>query len=406
MKSDVSTVDSGGALTIGIEERLLFACARPSLDGNWQAVVRTLVGQCPDWSRVIAGSDHNFVTLLLLRHLRSSCAEQVPRTVLQALAARQMLITARALEILRLQRQIVNDVLSPLRCGYAFVKGATLSQQIYGMPSLRQYRDLDILIDAEKMSSVGAELISRGFRIKNKSWPDFLSGNLAAYCRCVSALELASPSGIIVELHRRLDNSGCVFNSRKLLAESVQLKLAQDTFQVLPPATLFVYLCFHHSRHHWERLHWCADIAAFRSFLGGDLVDVRRVARRLGLSRTVDEAWKLGRDLDELACTGAVSDGNECSRFLPDMLRAVRLSVGRGEGFDSEQDTHLRIEPDFPYPWQKSLAYRARFFASRVHPSENDHNALPVLSDMHWLYYFTKPLRVAAKLVFSPKRSS
>jgi len=374
------------------EAQLLLICARPRLSDEWRAVLRALVERPLDWDAALQAAQRNFVSVLLRKHLLESVADLLPAAVVDALNRLRKLSTLRALEVVRIQRMLASDILA--KVPHVFIKGATLAQRYFGDPFLRQYRDIDVLLDDAGLLAVGAALIGRGYVISNPDWGKFKDANLAAFCRYTCVLELRSPTGVSVELHRTLDNTGCVFSSKHYLATAITGTLDRDPISVLPSAELFVYLCFHHSRHQWSSLHWCADLHAFWQHPEHDPAAVKQLARRLGMQATVAECGQLRRDLDALAQHGALPDSQGNSRLLADCLAALHASITPPLAATQPALPEALAEPDFRYPWQKTLRYRWRFQWARLKPTANDYNALPLPLHWHWLYYLLKPIRV------------
>jgi hypothetical protein len=378
-----------GYIALDPAARLLLLCARPELRPAMRPVLRELVTRQPDWERLIAAARCNFIVVLLRKHLIEHAAELLPNAVAQELDRLRTINAARSLEIVRMQRLLASKVLRQKHARHAFFKGATLSHQYYGDTYLRQYRDVDLLLDRNTLVAVGTELIREGYSITKPTWcavEDF-----DAYFRFNQVLELRSPSGISVELHRTLDKSGCIFPNEEFLAASVTRQVDGAELQVLPSTELFVYLCFHHSKHRWSCLHWCADLDAFLRHPDLDHTKVDALARRLGLSATVDESLKLRLDLEKLALYGELPPEHASSRLLDDCISALNHSLGKA---GTPPATGRGREPDFAYPWQKTRAYRWRVLRARLHPAAYDYYAWPLPTKWHWLYYFVKPLRV------------
>lgn len=374
--------------------RILLICARPSLGSVHAGALRELLQQPVDWDGVLRGARRNFMAVLLRQHLQKHAADLMPPAVVQALDQMRRQNALKALEIARIERLLVDEILSPAQVRHVFFKGAGLSAQYYGGRYIRQYRDIDVLIDPAKLVAVGEALIRRGYRIYNHEWEKFHVKDVAAFCQYNSALELCSPTGVILELHRMLDNSGCVFATRDVLDRAHTTSIGDQQLQTLPCADLFVYICFHHSRHLWSSLHWCADLEALTAHPDFNDSHVKSLASRLGLTATVEESLQLRADLERLALDGCLASFAGASRFLPDCLAALRKStLPVAEGATGAPEERHR-EPDFLHDWQKTLGYRWRFLMSRLHPSANDFNAWPLPARWRWLYYLLKPLRV------------
>jgi len=382
--------------------RLLLVCARPALSDALRLTLRALVVKQLDWDTVLKAARRNFVVLLLRKHLLDAAADVVPSEVMVELDRLRNKITLRAMEVARIQRLLTDEIFGTRNIAHVFIKGATLSQQCYGDRYLRQYRDIDVLIDDVALVTVATDLVARGYVVSNPEWAKFKVKDLAAFCRYTCALELRAPSGILLELHRTLDNTGCVFPSREYLAAATARTLEGEQVQVLPITELFVYVCFHHSRHAWSSLHWCADLHAFWDHPEFDLAAISTLAERLGMGPTLAECLKLRVDLESLALHAELPAGHTASLLLPDCLAALADSIA-ATAAEAPPAAHGELqEPDFPHAWQKTPGYRWRFQRSRWHPTANDFNAWPLPVRWHWLYYLLKPLRIAAARLTGP----
>jgi len=376
------------------EARLLLLCARTKLSDAERTVLRQLIEQGVDWDAVLVAAKSNFVQVLVRRHVLDAAADRVPAGVLVELDRLRTFSTMRAMEVVRIQHMLVKEILDPGAIRHVFVKGASLSQRYYGDVFLRQYRDIDVLVEARSLATIGYALQSRGYVVTNPEWDGFGVQDLAAFCRFTCALEMRSPTGVLIEIHRTLDNTGCVFSTRAYLAAAITSSCGDKPIKVLPTAELFVYLCFHHSRHYWSSLHWCADLPALGEDPEYAPERVMQLARQAGMEGLVRECLTLRRNLQALGLHGNLPAGEDASRLLADCLQAIETSLAPTDSMDSAAHDDELLEPDFRYPWQKSLGYRWRFQWARWHPSTNDYNALPLPLRWHWLYYLIKPFRV------------
>lgn len=372
-------------------EQLLLLCARPVLDAELRRELRRVLGVGVDWNQVLRAAARNFMVVLLRKHVLESAGDMVPAAVVATLNQLRRASALRAMEVMRIQRMLATDLAA---LPHVFFKGATLSSVYYGDPYLRQYRDIDLLLDDGQVATIGRLLVDRGYVVTNGEWEIFKIPDLVAFCRYNAALELRSPSGITVELHRTLDNSGCVLPADEFIDARRPVAFAGTQMNVLPTAELFVYLCFHHARHKWSSLHWCGDLFAFAPEVQREWTRVSALARRLGLERTLTESVQLRQNLDTLARRGCLAVDSTASKFLADWYAALNSSTVIDSGHLETSVAMPTREPDFPYLWQKTLSYRWRFQLSRLRPSANDFNAWPLPDRWHWLYYLLKPARV------------
>jgi len=373
------------------ESRLLLLCARPQLDAPARTVIRALLSHGLDLAAVVAAARCNFIGTLVNKHLTDAAADLLPVATASALVALRTTAALRTLEIMRVQDMLSRDILQAGQIPHVFFKGATLSQEYYGDCYLRQYRDIDVLVAPESMAAVASALLQRGFTLYKPAGlpPQALRGACAFH----RVLEMRAPSGVMVELHRLLDKTGLVFSTKECLAAGVEQTMQGTAFSALACTELFVYLCFHHAKHRWSLLHWCADLEAFRRHPQMDEGRVLALASQLGLRSTVEEAWALRADLNSLAMTGLTDSARASSRYLADCLAALKAS--RAGEVPVAVAERASPHPDFRYPWQASHQYRRRARWARLHPTAWDYHALPLPAHLHWLYYLLKPLRVA-----------
>lgn len=385
------------------EQRLLLLCARTVLDPEeQQCLVQLLAGEL-DWPALLAAAERHYIEPLLARHLLGLEARSVPSQARSVLLDRQRALAMECLQLVGVQQQLVEQVLAPRGVRHAFAKGAALAQAYYGDPAGRRCRDIDVLLDAQRIGEVGEALAAMGFEVANAAWSSFRQRRLDSFSRYCSALEMRSPRGVLVELHRSIDATGCIFDSGELLERATLTAGARYPWRSLCPADMFVYLCYHHARHRWSSLHWCADLEAMSRHPSFDAEAVERLAASFALESTVVEARRLAEDLRQLALGCPTAAERPASRFLDDCLESLRAAfVDSGARWDvwpaiqaaGERTAVGEHEPDFQYPWQSSARYRRRFRRLRWRPSSNDVNAWPLPLALHWLYFLIRPLRI------------
>lgn len=394
------------------QARLLLLCARLSMDQKGREAIASLPIEAQDWPNLLTAADAHYIVPMLSRHLLGSASVTLPAAAREQLRDLQRRCAMQALQLVRAQQQLVEDVFRPRGIEHAFFKGAALAQHYYGDPAQRQYRDIDVLVEAGRLAEAGEALLALGYEITNPTWGPFRQRQLAAFCRYHSALELRSPQGVLVELHRTIDSTGCIFSSRQLLAAAISPPLGRYRWRMLAASDLFVYLCYHHSRHRWSSLHWCADLDAVTGHPDFDLAEVRRRASALALEATVEEALQLHRDLRSLALGDVIGVERPPSRFLPDCLAAVVAALSSpGDPLPQGSlpdmvplESGSEREPDFLYSWQFSPRYRRRFRLFRWRPSANDVNAWPLPLSLHWLYYLLRPARIGLRRLMAAIR--
>jgi len=375
------------------EAHLLVLCARPVLDAEMANVLQQLLAQPLDWPALLAAAEEHYVVPLLARHVLRSENAPIPESSREQLSELQRKNAMMSLQLVGLQQMLVERIFLPRGIQHAFFKGAALAQTYYGDPAQRQYRDIDVLVAADRIAETGQALIDLGFEVSNANWEEFRVRDLRAFCRYIGALELRSPQGAQLEIHKTLDSTGCIFSSAKMLSAASVPVGGHYGWRTLSPADLMVYICYHHARHHWSSLHWCADLEALGGHPLVDLGAVRRKASALALTETIEQALRLRDDLRAMALDGLLPV--QTSLFFADCVAALNASFSETPKSEPQPLAGAQSEPDFRYEWQFSARYRRRFSRLRWMPSSNDVNAWPLPYGLHWLYYLTRPWRIA-----------
>jgi hypothetical protein len=389
---DVRTESSGDARSIDPIIQTLLICARPKLDAALQERLRALAANGLNWNALVYTAQMNLLVPLMAKHLGKLATEYADPSVRDAIISSRNHCIIRMMRIEALRRDLVHNIIEPLGARYALLKGVSLSRLLYAGDLARQYRDVDVLLDEKKIVAVVTQLIAKGCRITNKEWEFVQSGDISVLAQYLAAVELKTLDGIPIEIHRRLDNSGCVFDSQRLLS-SVG-KTADGN--VLPEGVHATYMCFHHARHKWSMLHWCADIAALRYGAPERVESARAYSISVGLDSSIDESLKLAEDLHYVALNGTYPSGRQ-SKFLADCIQSLNQSIALPLSSSLPATNESEREPDFYYSWQKSTSYHIKFTLARCSPNINDYNAWPLTQRWRWLYWLSRPIRVLAE---------
>ena len=127
---------------------MLILCARGRLADESVEQIRSLVDETVDWEYLIKTACAHNVHFLLYRSLKKACAESVPDEALKRLehahdinSRRSLLVFGKLVSILKLLQDNHIPAIP--------FKGPVLAEMVYGDVALRQFGDLDILVDKE-----------------------------------------------------------------------------------------------------------------------------------------------------------------------------------------------------------------------------------------------------------------
>ena len=168
----------------------------------------------------------------------------------QQIAQRNMLMSA---ELIRIMKLLEENNIQAL----AF-KGPTLAQMAYGDITLRQYGDLDILVD-EKEAFKAAKLMTQN------GHDAVLPLRIVSNKICLDTAKdfsLMSKGGVHTELHWRLFEKkfGISILSCTKDDKCQTVTINKHPLQTLQNEILLVYLCRHGAKHAFERIEWICDI--------------------------------------------------------------------------------------------------------------------------------------------------
>ncbi len=168
-----------------------------------------------------------------------------------SIVQRNMLMTSELIKIMYLLKENNIEALA--------FKGPTLSQMAYGDITLRQYVDLDILVDENDAFKAGELMAENAHKA-------ILPLTILSNKTCLHAAKdfslMSEASGVHTELHWRLFERKYNIS---LLSCAVDkkcqtVKINNNEIKTLQNELLLVYLCLHGAKHAFERIEWICDI--------------------------------------------------------------------------------------------------------------------------------------------------
>jgi len=241
-----------------------------------------------NWGRVFELAEHHDVIPLVCRAI-SSLAEVAHNHVPQTIALR-----ARHEYRLNLQKNIrlTQETLRVLECLDSHripavpYKGPLLAQGCYGDLALRQFSDLDLLIDPTDLTRARLALRDLGYT------PNVTFSAAIERASLASGYELAfdGPLGRnLLELQWRLLPGfySVDLPVDQLFARAPLTQLSGNRVRTLAPEDLILGLCLHAAKHAWARLSWICDIDRTVRSQAIDWSVVEERARQLGIVRVV-----------------------------------------------------------------------------------------------------------------------
>ena len=360
--------------------QLAVACCTWPLD---MPRVERLADAQADWSEFLAMVKRHRIPGLAYRALK--LVRGIPEEVRQALSTKAHTSILGNLRCIALLSQLDTQFKSR-GISYAVLKGIPLSQQLYGEPSLRQTRDIDLLVAPRDFEAAENILSQAGLRRKEPE------GELTPQLRRLwfdlrHHFSYVYPQhGITLELHWRLfDNSAidpgpCVFQELDRVEVSRGISLP-----VLRREYLLSHLIVHGASHAWCRLKWLSDVAALLAdYSANDRNHLLQQARDQGVEPAFRQAIAVCESLELLP-----------SYDLPPAPASLRwlISVALHGLLEEEPDRgyfqarHLMLSR---FTLSPHLSYRLQEFKVQVF-STDDWSMFPL---PRWLTFAYPLLRV------------
>jgi len=341
-----------------------------------------------DWSEFLAMVKRHRIPGLAHRALKS--VSGIPEQVRQELSSKAHASILGNLRCIALLSQLDKQFRSR-GIQYAVLKGIPLSQQLYGESSLRQTRDIDLLVAPHDFEAVEHILLQTGLRRKEPE------GELTPQLRRLwfdlrHHFSYVYPQhGITLELHWRLfDNSDidpgpCVFQ------ELAQVEVSRGvSLPVLRRKYLLSHLIVHGGSHAWCRLKWLSDVAALLAdFSADDRIHLLQQARDQGVEPAFLQAIAVCEAL-ELLPSYDIPPASASVRWLISVALHGLLEEEPARGYF--QARHLMLSR---FTLSPRLSYRLQEFKVQVF-STDDWSMFPL---PRWLTFAYPLLRVPLWLI-------
>lgn len=312
------------------EHELLLQCARTTVNSAPAETLQSLLQGPLDWSTVIQVASQQGMLPLLYNGLQSLGPDVVPDPILSQLR-QQFLVTAWR------NAHLTHALLDILHLFEAHdipaipYKGPALAVSAYGNIALRQFGDLDILVQPQDASRAKTLLVEQGYR----SWRGLSQPQSTAYVHFSRMHELVhEQQQVFVGLHWELI-SWPIFvplDLTPLWQRLVPVTLMDTTVYTLPPDVMLLFLCLHGVKHLWERLLWLCDVAALvRAYADIDWPRLLVHADQLGCTRMFLLGFFLMRQMLGANLPDAVRQRIRADKALPplaDRFQALLFSAG------------------------------------------------------------------------------
>lgn len=248
--------------TLQPEFELLCLCARTSIPRPGRIRLRDLLRESIDWELLLQLASLHRVTPLVCRSLGTHAATLVPSAVMARLQHHDRMNVQHSLRMTSALLSLLK-LLDAHRIRAIPYKGPILAATLYGDLGLREFTDLDILIDKSDAPRARDLLAANGYKLYYQWDGTPHSRHPRTVLKHHWEYAFTRKDDVHVELHCPLHHECCSFpfDFETLWARSEQLCIANAIVCSLCPEDLFLILCAHAAKHFWARLQWLCDIS-------------------------------------------------------------------------------------------------------------------------------------------------
>lgn len=369
------------------EDELLLECVRNSLGQSDVVILKQLLGSTGDWSYLIRSATRHQVLPLLHRALAAaeSAGATVPPTARIAL---QQELDTRITRNRQLAAELVRVVRLGGDAGLALLpfKGAVLACDIYGDLALRQFADVDLLVDASRGVDADAFLRSLGYEARHDfGW---------------EAHFVEPQSGLCVDLHRghlTPEDFPIPELFTRFWGRRATVRIGEHEVEAPCIDDLVIILCIQAARDAWQgktRLGKICDIAHVMN--AGHRINWSRVqseARALHVARVVEFGLHLTRRVIDISLPTAVASRPKhgiATLVAQDAIDLFRDPSARPSSVVQGHLFHFHLRER----WSDKLRPYRRHWRSFTRPSRRDRETVPLPRTLSWAHYVLRPLLV------------
>lgn len=238
------------------ELELMLICSKPHIFENNMIIAKKLYLQADSNELKKMINRHRIIAFEYKNFLKLSKDVRIDESFLTFIADRSKNNQIRAMqysaELIRL-----NNIFFENHIGYITLKGPLLGHYIYGDPGLRNFHDLDILINVLDFDKAYALLCKAGY--KNNDFADMTEKQKRFTLKNGHHISMSNSSSLIVELHwRAYEYYDLSYN--QLWDNKSEITFLNKKFYILNETDNLIYLIIHGSKHGFMRLKWLIDI--------------------------------------------------------------------------------------------------------------------------------------------------
>jgi hypothetical protein len=373
-----------------LETKLLLQCARTTLDhAAIEAVLRHLSTDF-DWLYLIHIATIHQVQPLLYWSLRSTAWEDVPTSIRDKL---EIFVEANTLANLFLTRRLLDilELFTAHRIIAIPYKGPALAEALYHTIAMREFQDLDVLVQPQDVYVARDLLYSKGYSSVNfvplTHAQEVIQLQYQHHARFLHAID-----NITLELHWQITPKYLsIIDPQRIWTQLKTGKLVGQPILQLAPEELLLVLSLHGGNHGWTRLKWICDVAELvRTHPQMDWDVVLAQSRIMRMRRILSLGLLLAHELLDAEIPHPIMQQMRSDATSHTLVRAISKGILE----QADKSCVPFQQPIFHLQILESLRSQLRYCICMFIPNINDWRLIPLPNFMHNLYYVIRPLRL------------
>lgn len=274
-------------------------------------------------------------------------------------------------------------------------KGPTLAQFAYGDITLRQYVDLDILIEKENLEKSYELFLTKSYLSEIDK--EFTKNNL--FIEKNSDIQfIENKKNILFELHWKLfrNKFSNTQNNINIYEEIQSMNLNGNNVNIFKNELLLVYLCMHGSKHRWERIEWITDIDRLLRNYDMDWEIVYQIAKKYNCIKMLNLGLHISKKLYNTVISEKYLDEQEDEAYK-NMMSYIFYEMCNINNQKTEIDKNFS-SIKFHYNLNETI-FDKFLFLKKTFLELSDNDTISFNSNSILVHYLIKPVRLIKKYI-------
>jgi hypothetical protein len=340
------------------EQRLLLACVRVCTESERRDLISCCLNEPIDWQYLIQIAHTHTMTSQLFHHLDSNHRNAIPENIYGKLhnhflkqSLSSLLFTAELIKILDLFNQNHIPAIP--------FKGPTMAQALYDNPALREFGDLDFLVESHNIFKALRILGARGYR----ETPEYLPAAESWILRELNHYQIRKAHGLgLVELHWSMVPAYFILPLpiQAWWKRAEYVSFEGTSILNLSAEDMLAILCIHGCKHLWPIVSWFSDIARIldrRNDLNWDYI--LSEYRHPDLRRMIYIGLIAARNLANAKIPAVILRAAEKDSTASRMARDIQTRIFR-RGRNREDWRFLAFHLGLKTRWMDRIAFGCR----------------------------------------------